>query len=390
VSRARRLGVAAALVVAAGFLSANPERFVNRVEPGPLPGVGAAARALHASAAVVDLHADSLLFGRDLLRRSELGHVDLPRLREGGVALQVFGAPTRVPLGFNVEATDPKRPDLLTLLGAQRLAPFAWHSPFERALDLARQLDLLFARARGALVRVRTRAHLDELLAARERARRQAEEPPIGALLGIEGAHALDGRIENLDRLFDAGYRMIGLTHFIDNEFAGSAHGSSRAGLSEPGRELVRRMQQRGVIVDVAHASPTAIRDVLEISTAPVVVSHGGVRATCDNPRNLSDDEVRGIARTGGVIGIGFWETAVCGIGADRIAAAMRHVIAIAGEDHVALGSDFDGGTTTRIDASQLAVLTQQLQNDGVGPDAIRKVLGGNALRVFRDTLPPK
>jgi microsomal dipeptidase-like Zn-dependent dipeptidase len=372
------------------LVGTSPEHFVNRVEPGPLPVLGEAAGTLHASATVIDLHADSLLFGRDLLRRSALGHVDLPRLREGGVALQVFAAPTRVPIGFNVDATDPDRLDLLTLLGAQRLAPFAWHSPKERALDLARQLDLLFARARGALVRIRTRADLEALLAERERALRQREEPPIGALLGIEGAHALDGRLENFDVLFDAGYRMIGLAHFIDNAFAGSAHGLARAGLSPQGRELVQRMQARGAIVDLAHASPAAIRDVLAQSRAPVVVSHAGVRATCDNPRNLSDEELRGIARTGGVIGIGYWDTAVCGTGLDRISAALRHVIAVAGAAHVALGSDFDGGTTTRFDTSRLALLTQQLLDDGVEADALRKLLGANALRVFRDTLPPE
>ncbi len=389
-TRARGIALGLAALLCAPFFLVTPEHFVNQVVPGPLPQVGEAARALHASAVVIDLHADSLLFGRDLLRRSRLGHVDLPRLAEGGVALQIFGAPTRVPLGFNVERTDPARLDLLTLLGAQRLAPFAWHSPKQRALDLARQLDLLLARAGGALLRVRTRADLDALLAAREQARAQGSPAPIGAALGIEGAQALDGEVENLDALFAAGYRMIGLAHFFDNEFAGSAHGLLRGGLSERGRELVRRMQQRGVIVDLAHASEATVEDVIAQATAPVVVSHGGVRGTCDNPRNLSDAQLRGIARTGGVVGIGYWDTAVCGTGVGEIAAALRYAIARAGVEHVALGSDFDGGTTTRFDTSQLPVLTQALQDSGLGPDAIRKILGGNALRVLREALPER
>ncbi len=385
---ARAVGLALAAALGAAFLLVSPEQFVNRVVPAPLPAVGEAARALHASAFVIDLHADSLLFGRDLLRRSARGHVDLPRLAEGGVALQVFGAPTRVPLGFNIERTDASRPDLLTGLGLARLSPFAWHTPLGRALDLARQLDLLIARAGGRLRRVRTRADLAGLVEARERAGALGEPLPIGAALGIEGAQALDGEVANLDALFDAGYRMLGPAHFTDNEFAGSAHGVLQHGLSPQGRELVRRMQQRGVVVDVAHLSPAALEDVLAQSSAPVLVSHGGVRGTCDNPRNLSDDQLRGIAETGGVIGIGYWELAVCGTRMEQIAAAIRHAIGVVGDEHVALGSDFDGGTTTSFDTSALPALTQQLLDAGLPAASIRKLLGGNALRVLRATLP--
>jgi membrane dipeptidase len=129
-------------------------------------------------------------------------------------------------------------------------------------------------------------------------------------LLGIEGAQALDGKIENLEWLFQAGYRYMSLTHFFDDEFAGSSAGANKGGLTPLGHELVRQMNARGMIIDLAHTSPQTIRDVLVESKGPVISSHGGLQGNCNNRRNLSDDEARGIARSGGIIGIGFWPSA--------------------------------------------------------------------------------
>ncbi len=147
-------------------------------------------------------------------------------------------------------------------------------------------------------------------------------------------------------------------------------------------------MQQRGVLVDLAHLSPHGIDEVLAMATQPVVVSHTGVRATCDNQRNLSDDHIRGIAKTGGVIGIGYWDTAVCGTEMRYVTAAMRHVVNLVGDDYVGLGSDYDGATTVGFDTSQLPSLTQQMMNDGFSDATIGKILGGNVLRVLRQVLP--
>jgi microsomal dipeptidase-like Zn-dependent dipeptidase len=377
------LALAALLACAGLVLGANAERFANRVEPVPLPAVSEAARRLHASSLVVDLHADSLLFGRDLLARSRVGHVDLPRLVEGGVGLQVLAFPTRVPLGFNIERTDGARPDLLTWLGLARLSPLATRGPLGRALLAAERLDSLVARAGGALLPVRTRADLDALLA-----RRRARPDAVGVLLGLEGAHALEGDPANLEVVFRAGHRLIGLAHFFDNEFAGSAHGLARGGLSEKGRTLVARMQELGLVVDLAHASPATVDDALVLLRRPALVSHGGVRATCDNPRNLSDAQLRALARGGGVIGIGYWDTAVCGTELTRVTAALRHVVELVGDDHAALGSDWDGGTTVGFDAAALPALTQQLLDEGLPEASVRKILGGNALRVLREVLP--
>jgi microsomal dipeptidase-like Zn-dependent dipeptidase len=142
------------------------------------------------------------------------------------------------------------------------------------------------------------------------------------------------------------------------------------------------------MLVDLAHSSAATIADVVALARNPPVVSHTGVRATCDNPRNLSDDQIRAIARAGGVIGIGFWETAVCGLEPAAIARAVRYVVDLTGDEHVALGSDFDGAVTTGFDASGVPAITQALLDAGLADDSIRKVLGGNALRVLRRVLP--
>lgn len=382
----RKLGALIVILLIVFFgVGAVVERFLNRLEPVALPEVSDAARTLHASSLVADMHADSLLTGRNLLRRSSVGHLDLPRLQEGGVGLQFFTAATVVPFGINIERNESDAFDLLTLLGLAQVSPFAWRGPLGRAELQADRLADAIAGSREAMLPVRTRADLEDLLA-----QRAPGGGPIGALLGIEGAHALEGDLANFDVVFDRGFRMIGLTHFFDNEFAGSAHGAEKGGLTELGRALVRRMEERGVLVDLAHASPRAIDEVLAMATKPTVVSHGGVKGTCPSERTLSDEHVRAIAAGGGVIGIGYWETAICGREPRQVVAAMRHVVSLVGDDHVGLGSDYDGATTVGFDTSQLAGLTQQLIDEGFTDASIRKILGGNVVRVLRQVLPER
>jgi microsomal dipeptidase-like Zn-dependent dipeptidase len=181
---------------------------------------------------------------------------------------------------------------------------------------------------------------------------------------------------------------MMAPTHFFDTDLAGSAHGVARGGLTPKGREWLRLVEQRGILVDLAHASPAALDDALSLATRPLVVSHTGVRGTCDNTRNLSDAQLRGIARGGGVVGIGVWPTAVCGADADAIARAMRHAADVAGVDHVALGSDFDGAVSAPFDASGLPRVTDALLRAGFAEPEIAKLMGGNAVRVLRQVLP--
>jgi microsomal dipeptidase-like Zn-dependent dipeptidase len=377
-------GLAIVCVFALLWLGRNLESFINRVEPVSLPEVTPAALRLHRASLVVDLHADSLLFGRDLLEEAEVGHVDFPRLRRGGVGLQVFDAVTRVPMGQSLEDNDGDSVDMIRVARLAQLSPAAFLSPLGRALRQAEQMRAFVERSEGDVLLIRSQRDLSVLLAARERG-----AAVIGALLGIEGAHALDGDPANLDRVFDAGYRMIGLTHFFDNAFAGSAHGTRRHGLTDAGRELVRRMEVRGVVLDLAHLSPTGVDEVLAMATRPPVFSHGGVRSTCDNARNLSDDQARAIAAAGGVIGIGYFEWAICGRSVDHVVAAIRYAVELVGDRHVALGSDFDGATTPGFDTSELPALTQALLDQGLSEPAIRGILGGNAKRVLMANLSP-
>ncbi|MCA1592954.1 MAG: membrane dipeptidase [Acidobacteria bacterium] len=353
----------------------------------PLAGApyeaSAQARSLHAKLLVADMHADSLLWDRDLLVRGTRGHVDVPRLVEGNVALQIFTVVTKTPRGLNIERNDDRSDNVTLLAVAERWPVAAWGSLKERALYQAWKLRDVEARSGGNFVIVKTASDLSRFLE-----RRQREPRLVAGVLGVEGAHALDGDLSNLDALYDAGVRMMAPTHFFDNEWGGSAHGTDKIGLTEKGRELIRRMEARHMLVDVAHASVRTLDDVLGVATRPVLDSHTGVRGTCDNARNLSDDQLNRIAATGGVIGIGYWDTATCGTDARAVARAIRYAVNIAGVEHVALGSDFDGAVTEPFDTTGLVEVTDALLAEGFNDEEIRRIMGGNVMRVLSENLP--
>jgi len=375
-----------ALIALALFtvVPAAVDRNLNRVAPpSNLPVITADTHALHASLFVADLHADPLLWKRDLLTEIDHGHVDIPRLIRGGVALQVFAAPTQVPAGINYESNELDL-DVVTALAITQGWPRAtWQSPFARAVHMASILQDQADRSNGSFVIVRTAAELDRFAHARA-----ANSDQVAGLLAIEGLHALEENLDNVDGLAAAGYRMMGLTHFFDNEIGGSAHGISKAGLSDFGRSVITRMEERHIVIDLAHASPQMIDDVLAMAKTPVVVSHTGVRGTCDNVRNLSDDHVRRIAANGGVIGIGYWDAAICDVNVDGIVRAIAYTARLAGVDHVGLGSDFDGATTTPFDTSELALITQGLVDADFSAEDISKIMGANVRRVLAQVLP--
>ena len=349
----------------------------------PPYAASARARELHLSLDVVDLHADSLLWGRDLLERGTQGQVDVPRLIEGNVAVQVLAVATKSPRHLNIERNDDRSDDLTLVALASGWPPATLRSLLARALHQARQAERLEARADGAFRLLRSNADLAAHLAARG-----ADRSRTAGTLAIEGAHALDDDPANVDVLFEAGYRMMSPSHFFDNAFGGSAHGIEKGGLTAAGRQMAERMETLGMLVDVAHASAATIDDVLAMATRPVVASHSGVRGTADNARNLSDDHLRGIAATGGLVGIGFWDTATGGDDVASIVRAIAHAADVAGTEHVGLGSDFDGGVTVPIDATGLVQITDGLLALGWDEDAIGKVMGRNALRVLAEVLP--
>jgi membrane dipeptidase len=364
-------------------LPAEVEKRMNRtLNPPPYPASERAVE-LHNKLLVADLHADSLLWARDLLERGTRGHVDIPRLIEGNVALQAFTIVTKTPRNQNIENNTGDTDNITLLAIAERWPIKAWSSLTERALYQAHKLQDTAERSIGKFTLIRTSSELSAYLD------RRLKEPQITAgFLGIEGAHALDGNLDNIDRLYAAGVRMMAPTHFFDNDIGGSAHGVDKGGLTDKGREMIRRMEAKKMIVDLAHASPATIADVLAIATRPVVVSHTGVKGTCDNTRNLSDEQLKAIAATGGVIGIGFWDTAVCGTDAKAIAKAIRYTANLVGVDHVALGSDNDGAVTAPFDISGVVEITDALLQEGFTDEEIGKIMGRNTLRLLIENLP--
>jgi microsomal dipeptidase-like Zn-dependent dipeptidase len=381
------LGLVAILLIALAIIwflvPARVERSRNVVLNPPPYQASDAARELHKRLLVADLHADTLLWNRDLLKRSHYGHVDVPRLIEGNVAVQGFTVVTKTPRDMNIEKNTGDTDNITLLAFAERWPLSAWTNLTERALYQARRLQEAAAQSSGKLTVLRTKDDVAKFLE-----RRKTETGIVAGFLGLEGAHALAGDLNNLDRLYDAGYRMIGVAHFFDNEMGGSAHGTEKGGLTEAGRKMVERMEQKSMFVDLAHASPRVIADVLAMARRPVIVSHTGVKGICNNARNLSDEQLKGIALTGGLVGIGYWDTATCGRDARAIARGIRYAVNLIGADHVALGSDFDGSVEAPFDTTGLVQITDALLQEGFDEAQIKKIMGENAFRTLQFFLP--
>lgn len=384
----RILIIVGALVVLAlayvhWFLPGKVEASMNVVSSHRAYTISDQAQQLHDSLFVVDLHSDSLLWKRDLTRRSDVGHMDVPRLKAGNVALQVFSATTKSPADLNYARNGSSTDDITLLAVASMWPPRTWFSLYERA---AYQLDKLHGFADDSdLIVIKSQQDLQNLVSARAKG-----ESVIGGVYLIEGAHPLQGDIENLDRLYEQGLRIVGLTHFFDNELGGSLHGTSGDGLSEFGRSVIRRANELNMIVDVAHASSAMVKDVLAVSSAPVILSHGGLKGVCDTRRNLADPLMRQITEKGGLIGIGYWSAAVCDATPAGIVRSIRYSIDLLGVDHVALGSDYDGTVSVPFDTSELAVLTHTMLQSGFTEHEIRKVMGENAKQFLLNNLPPQ
>ena len=365
------------------FLPALVERSMNVVVPHDAYQIRPEVAQFHNTLFIADLHADSLLWKRDLLTRSNIGHIDLPRLQDGNVALQVFSATTKSPSGLNYDQNTADSDDI-TMLAVLQFWPVAtWNSIYERARYQLQKLWRFSAESDGELLVVRSQADLRSLID-----RRQAGENVTAGIYLIEGAHPLEGDVDNLDRLFEQGLRISGLTHFFDNRLGGSLHGVSGEGLTEFGRQVVRRAGELEIIIDVAHASPAMVRDVLAMSDRPVILSHGGVKGACDSNRNLTDELMLKIADSGGLLGTGFWDGAICDPSPAGIVRSIRYAIDLMGVDHVALGSDYDGTVTATLDSSELAIITQTMFDNDFSEEEIRKVMGDNVKNFLLENLP--
>ncbi len=327
------------------------------------------ARALHAEVHVLDLHADTAKLmdklGYDLAARHErpmpravnvFGHVDLPRLRDGGVAGQFFSF---------------------------------WTTPYpERgcARSVTRQLDALddaMAKHPSELAWTRTGAEVRAAKAAGK----------IAALGGIEGGQALEGDLETIEAFSRRGVRYLGLLHFSKNAIGRPAKGrgsDATEGLTGFGEDVVRECERCGVIVDLAHINRKGYFDALALATVPPMVSHTGVLGVHEHWRNIDDEQIRALADKGGCVGIIFARKYLGSASIDSVVDHLLHVIDVAGEDVPALGSDFDGFVVPPEgleDVAAMPNLTVALSRRGVPPRVLEKILGANVLRVL-DAVP--
>lgn len=327
------------------------------------------ARALHAEVHVMDLHADTAKLmdklGYDLAERHErpmpksvnyIGHVDLPRMRDGGMAGQFFSF---------------------------------WTTPYpERGCTRAvtKQLDALD---------VAMDKHPDQLVWTRTGADVRAAKAAgrLAALGGIEGGQALEGKLDTIEAFSRRGVRYLGLLHFSANAIGKPAKGrgsDSTIGLTDFGRDVIRECERCGVIVDLAHINRRGFMEALELSTLPAMVSHTGVLGVHEHWRNIDDEQIRAVADRGGCIGIIFARKYLGSASIDSVVDHILHVIDVAGEDVPALGSDFDGFVVPPEGLEDIAAmpnLTVALSRRGVSTQTLEKILGGNVLRVL-DAVP--
>jgi membrane dipeptidase len=358
------------------------------------------ARNLLAEAVGIDGHIDTvqrvLVMGEDLGKRQDSGHVDIPRLREGGMHAPFFAL--WVPVFFQ---------------GAEAV---------RRTLDLRDAMQSLFDAHKDQIELATTASDIERIVGAHK----------IAALLTIEGGHAIDDDLRVLRMYHKLGIRSMTLTHARNNNWADSSTDTpAHNGLTDFGREVVREMNRLGMLVDLAHVSDKTFYDALAATNKPVIVSHSSMRAISDVARNVSDEMLRALAKNGGVIGINFGmgfinpkdaeplrsvthtesdAPSLTGRALDDYAAAnaqklfgkptkvvatledladhFDHAVKIAGIDHVGIGSDFDGisGTVNGLeDVSGMPALVAVLLNRGYSETHLKKILGENFLRVVRE-----
>ena len=366
------------------FLPAKLDEQTNVLHDSTLPVISEQARVLHGQLFIGDWHSDSLLWKRNLMTLHDYGHVDIPRLQQGNVALQMLTTVTKSPDGLNYEGNSTEASDNITKLALVSLWPTnTWNSLAERALFQASKALKLVDEFPQQVSLITSKTDLSRFLLQRE-----TNPKLLGMLLGTEGSHALDGNLSNIRRLFDSGFRMMSLQHFFDNKLGGSLHGESGAGLTEFGQEAIQQMLSLGIMLDVSHSSEQVVKDVLAISRQPLLVSHTGFYGHCPSPRNISDDLMEQIAAKGGLIAIGYWDGAVCESNVNEIAKAVKYGIELVGIEHIALGSDYDGAVSVPFDTSELIYLTQALLDLKLTEQQIHQVMGGNMLRYLQLHLP--
>lgn len=320
-------------------------------------------RRLPTDLCIVDAHCDTLFTaprqGRRLAEASERGHLDLPRLKAGGVSLQffaLFSAPEFGPAGFTLKALEM----IDHFYEATQEDPDLWPLLWREDVPLVGQ-------------------------------------GKVAGLLSIEGAEPLGGSVAALRAFHRLGVRAVGLTWNYRNELAdGQLEAESRGGLTSKGRAIVQEMARLGMLIDVSHLSDTGFEHVLETVSGPVIASHSNARAVCNHLRNLTDNQIRALATCGGVMGMNFApyflrEGAHASI--DDVIRHIDHIAALVGPRYIGLGSDYDGIEATPRGLEhpgRLLDLADRLLRRGYGEEDVRLIMGGNFLRVLAKVLPSK
>ncbi len=325
------------------------------------------ARALHREAPVIDLHADTPKLmselGFNIAERHDrrlpkmlnyAGHLDIPRMREGGLGAQMFGM---------------------------------WTVPYPQrgcASGIHKQLDSIDAAIEANLDALALCVSPEDIRAAHD-------SGLIACLSGIEGGHALEADIDNIEIFARRGVRYLGLLHFSKNAIGVPAKGvgdKSDSGLTEFGRDVIIELDRVGMVMDLAHINRRGFFEALEVSSKPMMVTHTGVAGVHQHWRNIDDEQIRAVADRGGCIGIIFSRPFLGGKSIDAVCDHLLHIIDVAGEGVPALGSDFDGFVIPPIgleDVTCLPALTSALSKRGLSDEALLKLLSGNALRVLGD-----
>ena len=327
-----------------------------------------------------DMHCDALLWKRNLLDDNDFGQVDIPKLLKANVALQSFTIVTKSPKGQNFNKNTGESDNITSLYLVQGRPT---NSLTQRAIY---QCESLFEFAEDSENKFRVITSGTEF--KKYLSDRKQNKNITAGFLGVEGAHALDGKLENIQVLFDSGVRMMAPTHFFDNKLGGSAHGVSGDGLTEFGKNVIKKMVELNMIIDIAHASPKIIDDILKITDRPIVSSHTGVKGTCNNVRNLSDEQLKAIAKSGGLISIAMFKQAVCGTDAEATAKAIKYARDLVGVEYVALGSDFDGSVTTPFDITGLPLIVEELLKLNFKEKEIQMIMGKNMEKFMLKNLP--
>lgn len=377
------IGLAVLYVLTITILPGIIDKKMNKNAQSPPYSVSAEAQQIFNSLDfIADLHCDALLWKRNLNKKHAHGHVDIPRLIEGNIGLQAFTIVSKVPFGINFHANDTDS-DMLKLHSfAAGRAPSTWFNVTNRAIAQCNELKKFEKKSDGQFRILYSSEDMKKYLEEKKR------NPQITAgFLGLEGLHSLGGDIKNLDVLYDAGVRMMAPVHFQDNEMGGSAHGETHAGLSDFGKQILAKISEKNIILDVAHSSPAMLDDIIRLYAKPIITSHTGVQGTCPSPRNLSDKHLKAIAQSGGLIGIALFEGAVCGADARATAKAMKYTVDLVGAEHVALGSDYDGAVTAPFDITGLNILVEAMLKEGLTPEHIRLIMGENVKRFWLKNL---